>query len=441
MPSTLSELQALRARHIPKGTSHSTPALIREARGAVVVDYDGKEFIDFAGGIGVMNVGHTHPKVVAAIKDQAEKLTHTAFAVAMYESYINLAVRLNSLTPGSFHKMTMFVNSGAEAVENAVKIARYATGRPGIICMEGCFHGRTLLTMTMTSKVKPYKYKFGPFAPEIYHMPFASCYRCPFGQKYPSCNVCCADHLEEFFVGNVAPEQTAAVIAEPVQGEGGFITPPPEYFAKLQAICKKHGIVLIIDEIQSGMGRTGKLYAIEHWGIEPDMILTAKSLGGGLPLSAVTGRAELMDAPHEGGLGGTFSGNPIACRAALAVLEVLLEEGFLARAAALGEKARARLEALQARFELIGDVRGKGPMLAIELVRDREKKTPAPEETKELIKLCYDRGLILLSCGEYGNVIRTLMPLVITDQQLERGFAILEESLGILSSRRMAASR
>ena len=441
MAATQSDYQALRQRHIPKGTSHSSPALIREAKGAVLTDFDGREFIDFAGGIGVVNVGHSHPKVVAAIKDQADKIIHACFAIAMYEPYIDLAVRLNALTPGDFHKMTMLANSGAEAVENAVKIARYATGRPAVIALEGAFHGRTLLTMTMTSKVKPYKYKFGPMAPEIYHMPNANCYRCPFGQKYPAYGVACADYLEDFFVGHVAAEQTAALIAEPIQGEGGFTTPPPEYFGKLQAICRKHGIVLIIDEIQSGMGRTGKLYAIEHWGIEPDMILTAKSLGGGLPLSAVTGRAELMDAPHPGGLGGTFCGNPIACRAALAVLEVLLEDGFLARAAALGVKARARLDELQARFEIIGDVRGKGPMLAMELVRDRERKTPAGEETKELIRLCYERGLMLLSCGQYGNVIRTLMPLVITDEQLDRGFSILADALEVLTASRVAAAR
>jgi 4-aminobutyrate aminotransferase/(S)-3-amino-2-methylpropionate transaminase len=441
MASTQSEYQALRDRHIPRGASQSTPGLIREARGAILTDFEGRELIDFAGGIGVVNVGHSHPKVVAAIKDQAEKFIHTCFAIAMYEPYIDLAARLNALTPGDFHKMTMFVNSGAEAVENAVKIARYATGRPAIIALDGCFHGRTLLTMTLTSKVKPYKYKFGPFAPEIYHMPNPNCYRCPFGQSYPSCGVACADYLEDFFVAHVAAEQTAAVIAEPIQGEGGFTTPPPEYFGKLQAICAKHGIVLIIDEIQSGMGRTGKLYAIEHWGITPDIITTAKSLGAGLPLSAVTGRAELMDSVHPGGLGGTFAGNPIACRAALAVLDIMVEDNLLAQAEALGVKARARLEAMQRKFELIGDVRGKGPMLAIELVRDRERKTPAGEETKELVKLCFERGLMLLNCGMYGNIIRTLMPLVITDEQLDRGFSILEESMAVVSSKRSDAKR
>jgi 4-aminobutyrate aminotransferase/(S)-3-amino-2-methylpropionate transaminase len=429
MASRQAEYQALLNRHIPKGLFHATPAFVREARGAVMIDLDGRELIDFAGGIGVVNVGHAHPKVVAAIQDQAAKFIHTCFHIAMYEPYVDLARRLNELTPGDFHKMTMFANSGAEAVENAVKIARHATKRPAVIALDNAFHGRTLLTMTLTAKVKPYKLGFGPFAPEVYRMPNAYCYRCPFGLEYPSCGTACADYLEEFFVGNVAPEQTAAVIAEPIQGEGGFVTPPPEYFGKLQAICKKYGVVLIIDEVQSAMGRAGKLFAIEHWKIAPDMILTAKSLAGGLPLSAVTGRAELMDEPHVGGLGGTFSGNPIACRAALAVLEVMLEDGLLARAEALGQKIRTRFDALQRKFEIIGDVRGKGPMLAMELVRDREKKTPAADETKKLVKICYEKGLVLISCGNFGNVIRTLMPLVITDEQLDRGFAILEAGL------------
>jgi len=436
MSSRQAEYQALRNQHVPKGAFQNTPAVIREARGAVMIDLDGRELIDFAGGIGVVNVGHSHPKVVAAIQEQAAKFIHTCFHVAMYEPYIDLAKRLNELAPGDFRKQTLLCNSGAEAVENAVKIARYATGRPGIIALQGGFHGRTLLTMTLTAKVKPYKYGFGPFAPEVYRMPNAYCYRCPFGLKYPSCETACADYLEEFFVGNVAPEQTAAVIAEPVQGEGGFITPPPEYFRKLQAICQKHGIVLIVDEIQSGMGRTGKLFAIEHWNVAPDIVTVAKSMAAGLPLSAVTGRAELMDRPHVGGLGGTFGGNPVACRAALAVLEVMQEEGFLARAEALGQKVRARLEELQGRFEIIGDVRGLGPMLAMELVRDREKKTPAADETKKLVKVCYEKGLVLIACGEYGNVIRTLMPLVITDDQLDRGFAILEEALREVSAPR-----
>ncbi len=435
MPKDTAALLEMRNRNIPKGAFNVTPAFIREAHGAVMTDRDGRELIDFAGGIGVNNVGHSHPKVVAAIKDQADRFIHTCFHVAMYEPYVELASKLNELAPGDFPKMTMLANSGAEAVENAVKIARCATGRPAVIAFDNGFHGRTLLTMTLTGKVKPYKYGFGPFAPETYRMPYAYCYRCPFGLKYPSCGVSCADYLETFFVGNVAPEMTAAVIAEPIQGEGGFVTPPPEYFPKLQAICRRYGIVLIIDEVQTGMGRTGKMFAIDHWGVAPDITLLAKSLAGGLPLSAVTGRAELMNKPHVGGLGGTFSGNPICCRAALAVLEIFREDGLLARAEALGEKIRLRLEELRNRFEIVGDVRGKGPMMAIELVRDRETKTPASEETKKLVRICYEKGLVLISAGNFGNVIRTLMPLVITDEQLDRGFDILASGVEEISAR------
>ena len=439
MTTTPTDYQALRDQHVPKGASSGAAFFIREARGAVMIDDEGREFIDFGGGIGVLNVGHAHPKVVAAIQDQAARFLHTCFSVAMYDAYIDLAARLNQLTPGDGPKKTLFLNTGAEAVENAVKIARCATGRPAIIALDGAFHGRSLLTMSLTSKVKPYKQNFGPFAPEIYHMPNANCYRCPFGLSYPGCGTACAEHLEAYFVDHVAAESVAAVIAEPIQGEGGFITPPPEYFAKLQAICRKHGILLIIDEVQSGMGRTGKLYAIEHWGIVPDLITTAKSLAGGLPLSAVTGRAEIMDAVHAGGLGGTFSGNPIACRAGLAVLEILLEDGLLAQAEALGRKVRARMEDLQRRFEVIGDVRGKGPMLAMELVLDRGTRTPATQLTKALVELCHARGLVLLACGMHGNILRTLMPLVITDAQLDQGFGILEGALETLTAQRPTA--
>jgi 4-aminobutyrate aminotransferase/(S)-3-amino-2-methylpropionate transaminase len=424
------QLMELRTKQIPQGISLLNPAFITKAFGAIMVDADGRELIDFAGGIGVNNVGHCHPKVVAAIKDQAEKLIHTCFNVAPYESYIELASKLNDLAPGDFAKLTMFANSGAEAVENALKIARYATKRPAIIALEHGFHGRTLMTMTLTSKVKPYKLGFGPFAPEIYRIPSAYCYRCPYGLKHPGCKAVCADDfLEEFFCNYVAAEQTAAIIAEPIQGEGGFITPPDEYFAKLHGICKKYGILLIIDEIQSGMGRTGKLFAIDHWGIEPDIITTAKSLAGGMPLSAITGRAEIMNLPHPGGLGGTYGGNPISCKAALAVLEIFLEDGLLKQAEALGAKLRGRFDALMEKFEIIGEVRGKGPMLAMELVKDRESKEPAGDVTTKLTKLCYDKGLIILACGTHHNVVRFLMPLVITDEQLDRGLSILEESL------------
>jgi 4-aminobutyrate aminotransferase/(S)-3-amino-2-methylpropionate transaminase len=399
-----------------------------------MVDVEGREYIDFAGGIGVNNVGHCHPKVVAAIKDQADKLIHSCFHVAMYPPYVELAAKLNELAPGDFSKRTMFSNSGAEAVENAIKIARYAKNRSALICFENGFHGRTYMALSLTSKIKPYKLGFGPFAPEVYRMPFAYCYRCPMGLEYPQCDVACADYLEDFFVTHVAPESTAAVIAEPIQGEGGFITPPPEYFPKLRQICDKYDIALIIDEVQSGAGRTGRFFAIEHWGVEPDLITLAKSFAGGMPLSAVIGSAEIMNQPHVGGLGGTYGGNPICCRAALAVLQILLEDGLLYRAQQLGDKLMARFASLQKQYEIIGEVRGKGPMIGLELVRDRETKEPAPEEAKKLVQRCFEKGLILLACGNFGNVIRTLMPFVITDEQLDKGLAILEESLNELSN-------
>ena len=425
--------QNLRNENVPQGPANITPAFIKEASGAMMTDVDGRELIDFAGGIGVNNVGHSHPKVVAAVKDQADKFLHTCFHVGMYDSYVELAAKLNELVPGDFPKMTMFANSGAEAVENAVKIARYSTKRPAVIAFENGFHGRTLLTMSLTSKVKPYKFGFGPFAPEIYRIPYAYCYRCPFGLKHPDCGIRCADYLEDFFITNVAAESTAAVIAEPIQGEGGFITPPPEYFPRLHEICKKYGIALIIDEVQAGAGRTGKFLAIEHWGIEPDLVTQAKSLAGGMPLSAVTGRKELMNIPHIGGLGGTYSGNPVSCRAALAVLEILYQDKLLERSKELGDILLKRFNELQAKYEIIGEVRGKGPMLAMELVKDRETREPAAAEAKKLTQMCYDKGLVLLSCGNFGNVIRTLMPFVITDAQLEKGLTILEESLDELT--------
>ena len=422
-------LGELRANIVPQGPFNTTPSFVERARGAVIYDVDGRELIDFAGGIAVMNVGHSHPKVVNAIKDQAEKYTHTCFHVVMYEPYVRLAEKVCALTPGSFPKMAMFANSGAEAVENAVKIARYYTKRPAIIAFETAFHGRTLLCMTLTSKVKPYKFGFGPFAPEIYRMPYAYCYRCPFGLTYPGCDVACADHLKDFFINHVAAESTAAIIVEPITGEGGFITPPPEYFPKLIKICHDNGIVFIADEIQTGIGRTGKMFAIEHWNVEPDLVITAKSLAAGMPLSAVVGKKEMMDTPHVGGLGGTYGGNPICCSAALAVLDIFEEENLLQKAEALGKKIRERFNAWQEEFELIGDVRGMGPMLALELVRDRETKEPAANKASALVKTCYEKGLIILSCGNFSNVIRTLMPLVITDEQLERGLSIMEDGL------------
>lgn len=426
-------LKELRDKYIPPGHGSITSSYVVSAKGAIIRDVEGRDFVDFASGIGVMNVGHSHPKVVAAIKDQAEKFTHTCFMVLPYEPVVTLAEKLCAVTPGAFQKTALFINSGAEAVENAVKIARYYTKRPAVIAFENGYHGRTLLTMSLTSKVKPYKFGFGPFAPEVYRMPFAYCYRCPFGLDYPGCDVACADHLKEFFISHVAAEKTAAVIAEPITGEGGFITPPPEYFPKLIKICRDNGILFIADEIQTGMGRTGRMFAMEHWNVEPDLMTVAKSLAAGMPLSAVVGRKEMMEVVHPFGLGGTYGGNPVACRAGLAVMEIFEEENLLQAAETLGKKLKKRFESFQKEYELIGEVRGMGPMMALELVKDRKSKEPATDEAKALVKFCYDKGLIILSCGNFGNVIRTLMPLIITDELLDRGLAIMEEGLTSLS--------
>jgi len=422
------ELMDLRQENVPVGPFNITPIFAQRAKGAVIEDVEGKEYIDFAGGIGVENVGHSAEQVVAAIKEQADQFIHTCFHVVMYEAYVELAKRMNELTPGDFSKKTMFVNSGAEAVENSVKIARYATKRSAIIAFQNAFHGRTYMAMTLTSQVKPYKWGFGPFCPEVYRMPYAYCYRCPFGLKYPDCNLRCAEYLEEFFISHVTPDDVAALIVEPVQGEGGFIVPPQGYFKKLKAICEKYGILFIMDEIQAGMGRTGKLFASEHFDVTPDIILTGKSIAAGLPLAGVTGKTELMDAPHVGGLGGTYGGNPIACRAGLAVLNILNTE-MLEKAKKLGEDLRKRLGDLQSRYEIIGDIRGLGPMIGIELVKDRKSKEPASDETKEIVRRCYENGLIIISCGVYHNVIRILVPLVIANDQIERAVKVFEGAL------------
>jgi 4-aminobutyrate aminotransferase/(S)-3-amino-2-methylpropionate transaminase len=420
MPDDLNaeQLGHLRNTYISAGHASTTHLYVESARGAVIRDVEGREYIDFAGGIAVMNVGHSHPKVVAAIRDQAEKFTHTCFMVNPYGSAVRLAEKLCRITPGDFPKKALFVNSGAEAVENAVKIARYYTKRPAVIVFENAYHGRTLLTMTMTSKVKPYKFGFGPFAPEVYRMPFG--------------DVIGPEKLKDFFVKHVNPEAVAAVVAEPVQGEGGFIAAPPGYFQELFKICHDNGILFVADEIQSGMGRTGKMFAIEHWEVEPDLITVAKSLAAGLPLSAVVGRQEIMDAVHPGGLGGTYSANPLACRAALAVLEIFEEEDLLKKSQALGKKLKERFEKWQDQFSIIGEIRGLGAMLGIELIKGADK-APAADEAKQLASECLGNGLVILTCGSYGNIIRILAPLVIEDTQLEKGLSILEEGLAKIS--------
>jgi 4-aminobutyrate aminotransferase/(S)-3-amino-2-methylpropionate transaminase len=423
------ELMLRRAAAVPRGSYQATPIFVARAEGAVLEDVDGNRMLDFAGGIGSLNTGHRNQRVVAALRKQLDAFLHTCFSVTPYEGYVQLAERMNQIVPGKFPKKTLFVNSGAEAVENAVKIARCYTRRPAVICFEDAFHGRTLLTMSLTSKTHPYKAGFGPFVADVYRIPYAYCYRCSYSMKYPECGAFCAHHFEDTFKRVVDAGEVAAVIAEPVLGEGGFVAPPREFFHVLLEICRKHGILFIADEVQTGFGRTGAMFACERYGIVPDILVTAKSLGGGLPLAAVTGRAEIMDAPGVGGLGGTFGGNPMACAAALAVLDTFKSENLCERAEQLGKKFVARARAWQKRWTIIGDVRGLGAMQALELVRSPETREPAKEATEEIIRACYERGLVVLSAGTYGNVIRLLVPLVISDAEFEEGLAVLESAI------------
>jgi 4-aminobutyrate aminotransferase/(S)-3-amino-2-methylpropionate transaminase len=433
------DLMRRREAAIPRAVSHSTPIFAARAEGAMIEDVDGNHFVDFAGGIGVMNAGHRAPRVVAAIRKQLDEFVHTCFAVAPYEKYVALAEKLNSLTPGDFAKKTLLVNSGAEAVENSVKIARAYTRRPAVICFEDAFHGRTLLAMSLTSKTHPYKAGFEPFATEIYRIPYAYCYRCSYGLQYPSCGVFCAHHLEDSFKRLVAAESVAAVVVEPVLGEGGFVAPPREFFTIIQEICQRHKILLIADEVQTGFGRTGAMFASERYGITPDILVSAKSLAAGMPLAAVTGRAEVMDAPGVGGLGGTYSGNPLACAAALAAIESIESENLAERATKIGSEFDRRATEWKKRWSLIGDVRGLGAMRAIELVRMTDKKEPAKEETEQILRYCHTHGLILISAGSYGNVLRLLVPLVITDDQLKEGLDVLEAAVASVAESRAAA--
>jgi 4-aminobutyrate aminotransferase / (S)-3-amino-2-methylpropionate transaminase / 5-aminovalerate transaminase len=428
-------LMKRREAAVPRGPHHATPIFVARAEGAVLEDVDGNRLLDFAGGIGCLNIGHRAPRVMAAIREQLEKYLHLCFAVTPYESYIAVAEKLNTLAPGNFPKKTILLNTGAEAVENAVKIARAYTKRPAIVCFEDAFHGRTLLTMTLTSKTHPYKAGFEPFASDIYRIPYAYAYRAENGATAESF----AHHLEDAFKRAVAPESVAAVIAEPVLGEGGFVVPPRDYFHLLQQICRKHGILFIADEVQSGFARTGKWFASEHFGSEPDLITCAKSLGGGMPIAAVIGRAEVMDAPGPGSLGGTFCGNPLSCVAALAAIETIEREGLLARSAAIGRCFEERARRWQKRWPLIGDVRGVGGMCAMELVRNAETREPADAETKEVAHYCYEHGLVLITAGTYNNVIRILVPLVISDEQFEEGLSVLEAALASAVERRHAA--
>jgi len=416
------ELKRLRDHYVPRGVSTAHPIVAERALGSEIWDIEGKRYIDFVGGIGVQNVGHNHPRVMAAMREQLDKATHTAFQVVMYESYLRLAQRLSELAPMSGPKKAIFFSTGAEAVENAVKIARAHTGRQAVISFRGSFHGRTLLALSLTGSVQPYKQNFGPYATEVYQTPF------PY--EYRGWNSAAAlAVLDDLFASEVPADRVAAIIIEPVLGEGGFVPAPREFLQGLRAVCDKHEIVLIVDEIQTGFGRTGKYFAIEHSGIEPDLMTVAKSLAAGLPLSGVVGKAEIMDAPAPGGLGGTYAGNPVACAAGLAVLDVMRDERLPERAARIGSVVEERMHSWAKEHELIGDVRVMGAMAGMELVRNRETKEPADKETARMLAIAREKGLILLRSGVHHNVIRTLMPLTIPDEQLNEGLDILGEAL------------
>ena len=420
------EILARKERVIAEPLSIYLPLVIAEARGALLTDVDGNTFVDFAGGVGCMNVGHSHPRVVEAVREQAERFTHTDFTIIPYENYVGLAERLIELSPFSGEARAGFFNSGAEAIENAVKFARAHTGRKGVIGFEGGFHGRTLLALSLTSKTHPYKAGLGPFAPEVYRMPMAYAYRWPTGPDNagPEAAAQAIDQITK----QVGPDNVAAIIIEPVLGEGGFIEPAKGFLPALSTFARDNGIVFVADEIQSGFCRTGQWFACEDEGIVPDLITTAKGIAGGLPLAAVTGRAEIMDAAHAGGLGGTYGGNPVACAGALGSIETMKELDLNARAKAIEAVMKARLGAMAEKFDIIGDVRGRGAMIAIELVKDRTTKEPNPEATAALAKACHQEGLLVLTCGTYGNVLRFLPPLVIGEDLLNEGLDIIEQA-------------
>ncbi|MBP2231014.1 4-aminobutyrate aminotransferase/(S)-3-amino-2-methylpropionate transaminase [Azospirillum agricola] len=422
-------LVARREAAVSRGISAGLPIYIDRAENAEMWDVEGKRYIDFGAGIAVLNTGHRHPKVMEAVKAQLDRFTHTCMMVTPYDSFVELAEKLNALVPGDTPKKTAFFTTGAEAVENAVKVARAATGRPAVVAFSGGFHGRTLLGMALTGKVVPYKVGFGPFPADIYHVPFPNAYR----------EISVAESLkalDTLFKSDVDPARVAAIIVEPVQGEGGFNIASPEFLQAIRAVCDKHGIVMIVDEIQTGFARTGKMFAVEHAGVEPDLITMAKSLAGGFPLSALTGKAALMDAPIPGGLGGTYAGSPLATTAALAVLDAIEEEKLCERAVVIGERIADRFRAMGQRNSLpvVGDVRNLGAMVAMELVTDRQTKEPAADLTKALVAKAAEKGLVLLSCGTYANVIRVLVPLTASDAVIDEGLDIIERSLEELVS-------
>jgi 4-aminobutyrate aminotransferase/(S)-3-amino-2-methylpropionate transaminase len=416
------EILARKARVVADPLEVYLPIVAAEGRGSTLTDVDGNTFLDFAGGVGCLNVGHAHPRVVDAVQEQAARFLHTDFTIVPYEVYVTLAERLLAVAPFTGPAKAAFFNAGTEAVENAIKFARAYTKRPAVIAFEGGFHGRTLLSLTLTSKTVPYKAGFGPFAPEVYRVPFPNEYRGIFAGDALAA-------LERAFHTQVARETVAAIVMEPVQGEGGFIVPPREFVEGVREICDREGIVFVVDEVQTGFGRTGRMFAIEHFGVEPDLMTVAKSIAAGLPLSGVLGKAEIMDAPGENAVGGTFVGNPVAQAAALAVLDIFEDEGLVERAERIGETILGRMTAWQERFSLIGDVRGLGAMLAIELVRDPESKEPAPELASRVAEEAVRRGLLLLKAGVHSNCIRVLCPLVITDSELDEALGVWDEAL------------
>src|SRR5438067_1106426 len=416
------EILERKARVVAEPLSVFLPVVIEEAHGATITDVVGNTFIDFTGGVGCLNVGHSHPQVVAAAQEQLARFSHTDFTIVPYEVYVTLAERLCELSPVRKPAKAAFFNAGAEAVENAIKFARSFTGRPAVIGFEGGFHGRTLLALSLTSKTHPYKAGLGPFAPEVYRVPYPNEYRGPSAAEALAA-------LERALITQVAAETVAAIVIEPVQGEGGFVVAPKAFLEGVRRICDEHGIVMVVDEVQTGFGRTGKLFAIEHYGIEPDLITVAKSIAAGLPLSGVIGKAEIMDAPGDSAIGGTYVGNPVAQAAALAVLDVIEDEGVCERAAQVGETIRARMESWQERWPRIGDVRGLGAMLAIELVSDPATKGPDADTASAVVEAAAERGLLLLKSGIYSNCIRVLAPLVLTDAELDEALGVWEDAL------------
>jgi 4-aminobutyrate aminotransferase/(S)-3-amino-2-methylpropionate transaminase len=429
---------ARREAATPSGASKLTQIAVASAHGALVTDVDGNRFIDLAGGIGMLAVGHTPPAVVSALQEQAASLVHMSAIVATYEPYVAVAERLNAITPGDFPKKTVLMNSGAEAVETAVNICRSATGRQGVVVFEGGYHGRTNLTLAMTSKFGLFKKGFGPFAPEVYRFPFPNTYRRPAAMTADQYVAWHIENLDHCFTAIVDPSHVACVVVEPVQGEAGFVPAPAPWLARLRELCDTHGILLVADEIQSGFGRTGELFAIEHSGVVPDLITTAKSLAAGMPLSAVTGRAEVMDAPHPGGLGGTYSGNPLSCVAALAAIEQISDPAFLARAREIGARLRARLQAIQDRHPaLVGDVRGVGPMLVLELVRDVATREPWMEAASAITAETVRNGVITIRSGLFSNCVRFLPPLTISDELLDEAMDVLDDAVDTVVKERI----